>query len=129
MGLKREDKQSEAISRILASPMQHIFVSLPMAWRGLWSFGNKISVAGLILNVLSFLALFVAPIIGIVQRRPVWIYLSLMPVGYFLFYAVFSHFLPRYSEPLIPLALICFFLMVTDCLARLSPRSNVRLTF
>ena len=129
LGLERKDKQAEAISRILASPIQHVFVSLPMAWRGLWSFGNKISVAALVLNALSYFCLFAAPIVGIIQRRPIWIYLSLMPVGYFLFYAAFSHFLPRYSEPLIPSALICFCLMATDCLTRLFPRSNVRLTF
>ena len=129
LGLEREQKQPEAIIRILASPMQHVLVSLPMAWRGLWSFGDKISVVAIVLNVLSYLALFVAPIVGVVQKRPIWIYLSLMPVGYFLFYAAFSHFLPRYSEPLIPLAMICFLLMTTDCLARLFPRSNIRLTF
>jgi hypothetical protein len=40
-------------------------------------------------------------------RRPDWTLTSLVGVGYFLFHALLSHFTPRYSEPLIPLALVC----------------------
>ena len=115
LNLTREQKQPEALRRILADPKGHITVLLPMAWRGLWSFGHQNSLAAILFNSMAYMALFAAPILAVVQRRFIWIYLSLVPVGYFLFYATFSHFLPRYSELLIPMAMICLILMIVDC--------------
>ena len=129
MDLKREQKQSEAVYRIMADPKRHLVVTLPMAWRGLWSFGSKISPSAVALNVASYLALFLAPVLGIIQKRFVWIYISLVPVGNFMFYASFSHFLPRYSEPLIPIATICLLLVLVDCLTRIFPSAPIRLRF
>jgi len=129
MDLTREQKKSVAIDRILSDPSRHSLVSLPLAWRGLWSFGKKASPIAVILNFMSYLALFIAPVLGIIQRRFVWIYLSLVPIGYFVFFAAFSHFLPRYSEPLIPLAMICLLLMVVDCVSNLFPALKLKLSF
>ena len=129
MDLKREQKQSEAVNRIMADPKQHLAVTLPMAWRGLWSFGSKISPSAVALNLASYLALFVAPVLGVIQKRFVWIYISLVPIGNFLFYASFSHFLPRYSEPIIPMAMVCLLLMFVDCFTRIFPAAPIRLRF
>jgi len=129
LDLSREQKQPEAVRRILADPKRHITVSLPMAWRGLWSFGQPNSLAAISLNSMAYMALFAAPILAVVQRRFTWIYLSLVPVGYFLFYAAFSHFLPRYSELLIPMAMICLNLMIVDCFSRLFPSAGLKLRF
>ena len=129
MGLKREQKQSEAVSRILADPKRHTVVSLPLGWRGLWSFGSRISPSAVVLNIMAYLALFIAPVLAVIQKRVVWVYLSLVPLGNYLFYAFFTHFLPRYSEPIIPMAMICLLLMLVDYSARIFPSAPVRLRF
>ena len=44
---------------------------------------------------------------------------SVLPVSFFVFYSLFSHFLPRYSAPLIPASLICLAMLIVDLGARL----------
>ena len=81
LNLTREQKQPEASRRILADPKRHITVLLPMAWRGLWSFGHQNSLAAILFNSMAYMALFAAPILAVVQWRFIWIYLSLCPSG------------------------------------------------
>ena len=129
LGLTREQKRGEAMNRILATPQRHLMISLPLAWRGVWSFEKVSQWGGVLLNLMSFVALFLAPLFGLLQQKPTWLYLSLAPASYFLFYAGFSHFLPRYSEPLIPLALVCLFLIAIQLIGKLFPASRICLRF
>jgi hypothetical protein len=99
--------RSTALDRIKADPLKHVAVSLPLAWRGLWAFAENKTWFSIITNGLAMASLLAMPWLGILLRRPDWTLTSLVGVGYFLFYALLSHFIPRYSEPLIPLALVC----------------------
>lgn len=129
LGLTREQKHGEAMNRILSTPQRHLMVSFPLAWRGLWSFEKVSQWGGVLLNLMSFAALFLALLLGFVQQRPTWIYLSLAPVSYFLFYTGLSHFLPRYSEPLIPIALVCLFLIIIHLIGKIFPVLKISLHF
>ena len=56
---------------------------------------------------MAFLSLIVVPMIGLYEKKRSWVVIGIVPTIYYSFYAFTSHFLPRYSEPLIPLSLVC----------------------
>ena len=129
MGLLREEKQAVALKRIRENPLQHILVSAPMAWRGLWSFAKIKYWLGTGLNFFAYAALFVAVVLGIVQKKFIWLAISIIPAGYFFFYAFLSHFIPRYSEPIIPLAFVCMSVLGVAIASQCLPSSFGRLRF
>ena len=86
-------------------PLSHLRVSIALAWRGFWSFTDR-DWLSIVVNACAFGSLLMAPIIAVVQKRLIWLIVCIVPFTYFLFYAALTHFLPRYSEPLIPLALL-----------------------
>ena len=47
---------------------------------------------------------------------------SIVPVSFFVFYGLLSHFLPRYSSPLVPASLVCIAMLVVDLIVRLVSR-------
>ena len=82
-------------------------VSLPLSWRGMWSFENHKTWFGVLANGLAMLSLILMPFLAVLLRQPDWFFMSVAGAGYFYFYALFSHFITRYSESLIPLSLMC----------------------
>lgn len=129
MGLLRDEKQAVALKRIRENPLQHILVSVPMAWRGLWSFAKVKYWLGTGLNFFAYASMFVAVVLGIVQKKFIWLAISIIPAGYFLFYAFLSHFIPRYSEPMIPLAFVCMSVLGVAIASQCLPSSFGRLRF
>ncbi len=97
--------QEKAWDMIMGAPAKHLATTIPFAWRGLWSFPVR-SVAAAGANLLAFVALLALPFLAPWRKRPDWFAFSLMAVGMFWFYALLTHFIPRYSEPMIPLALL-----------------------
>ena len=73
-------------------------------------------------NIAAFSSLIMAPFLGLIERRLQWLMVSLVPLAYFVFYSLASHFLPRYSTPLVPSALICLSMLVVDLVERTSNR-------
>ena len=126
MNLSNSLRKREALSRILANPLQHLIISFPLAWRGIWAVRPE-GWGDVILNILSFLALLASPLLYFLEKRKSWLIVSIVPIGYFLFYALFSHFIPRYSQPLVPLAFICLMMVVVDMASKMLPPSVVRL--
>ncbi len=108
--------QEKAWDMILGAPGKHLATTVPFAWRGLWSFPIR-SLAAASVNLLAFAALLALPFLALWRRRPDWFAFSLMSVGMFWFYALLTHFIPRYSEPLIPLALLAALALVHAVLA------------
>ena len=104
--LNPEDKKELAVERIKNDSFAHARITLLMAWRGLWSFKSR-NFFDVILNFIAFLSLVVVPMIGLNEKRKAWVLMGIIPSIYYAFYALTSHFLPRYSEPLIPLSLVC----------------------
>jgi len=104
--------RSFALQRIRQAPLAHLSVSVPLAWRRMWSFKDKDTWHGAILNGLAMISLLLMPWVGLALRKPDWILISMLGSGYFFFYALFSPFIPRCSEPLIPVSLVCLSLLV-----------------
>ena len=126
MNLSNSLRKQEALSRISSNPLQHLIVSFPLAWRGLWAIRPE-GWGDVILNFLSFLALFASPLLYFLEKRKSWLIVSIVPIGYFLFYALFSHFIPRYSQPLVPLAFTCLMMALVDIASKVLSPSIVRL--
>ena len=105
------------INSIINNPVKHFFVTLPIAWRGLWSFKDE-SFGGVLINFIGMFGLVaILPVFGLLRYSDEWLVISLIPTGYFWFYAFLSHFRTRYSEPLIPLSFIALFLLLTALLS------------
>jgi hypothetical protein len=93
----RQELQSEAVASILKMPVDHLAVSLPIAWRGIW-------VRGLVWwsALVCFLALLALPIIGIAMRRWEYVAFTLLPLGIYAIYSLGSHHINRYTFPIVP---------------------------
>ena len=114
--------RSMAIDRIRANPLKHLLVSLPLGWRGFWPFPDRDGLSFSI-NILAMLSLLIMPVMGLKKQRYDWVLMSITGVAFFLFYAFLSHFIPRYSEPLIPLSLICLAALTCE-LFKIRPKST-----
>jgi hypothetical protein len=107
--------RSEGLRLIREQPGRHALMTLPAAWRGFWGFpygelpllspGRAALVIDLI-NLAGGLALGGLALAGLLARRPEWLALTLVPVGLLAFYALFTHNIPRYMMPVIPLMLV-----------------------
>ena len=117
--LSSEQKRTYALNQLLANPTPHLVVTAPMAWRGLWSFRIN-DWYGLLINAAAYLSLLSAPLIGLYKHQRFWIFISAFPISFYLFYALTSHFLPRYSAPLIPSALLCLSLVFVEAVSKMS---------
>lgn len=61
---------------------------------------------------ITLFSLLAAPLVGWATRRWDFIAFSLLPLTIFGLYAGLTHFIPRYSEPLVAPMLICLVFMV-----------------
>jgi hypothetical protein len=118
-GSSEDFLEAAALRRIQAMPLKHVLVSVPLSWRGMWSFDTKRTWVGVLANGLAMASLLAMPLLGAFLRRPDWVLMSIVGVGYFLFYGLFTHFIARYSEPLIPLSLVCLSVLLLTILRRL----------
>ncbi len=114
--------RSIAIDRIRANPLKHLLVSIPLGWRGFWPFPDRDWLC-LSINILAMLSLLIMPIMGLIKQRYDWALISITGVAFFFFYAFLSHFIPRYSEPLVPLSLICLAALTCE-LFKIRPKSK-----
>jgi hypothetical protein len=111
----------QAVRMIQEQPIRHLWMSGVFAWRGIWSQPNqgvhfksnglyviiKDAIAGL-----SYAALMLLFVLGLLRRHLPLIALTLLPVFLIAFYALFTHGLARYNSPAIPLMLISLVLVI-----------------
>jgi hypothetical protein len=99
--------QKKAIAVIREHPLRHLATTIPFAWRGA-ALALPMLLAGLILSLRSRrydCALFALPSFGLV-----------------MFYALLSHFIPRYSVPVRPVMLVLAVVAATLALDLLRER-------
>jgi len=121
LSLKGDERKDFAMQEFRRQPLQALVTSLPLGWRGFWGFRVK-EWNHILLNAAAYVALLVAPLMALVERRPSWLMVSIVPVSFFLFYSFLSHFLPRYSTPLVPASLVCLTMLIVDAGARFAGR-------
>ena len=113
LSLDRDQKKSMALASYRERPFNALVTSIPIGWRGFWGFRVR-TWPSVILNFLAYSALLLSPLYALLDRKISWLMVSIVPVSFFLFYGLFSHFLPRYSTPFIPSSLICLAMLVVD---------------
>lgn len=104
--LASDEAQRQAIGLILSNPGRHLSLSVVYLWRGIWSMEVPLTAfiprAVFIINLAGFAALICFVLLGLWQRNPALLGVSLVPIGSLFFHALFTHFVPRYSAPLVP---------------------------
>ena len=103
---------------------QHIYMVLPFSWRGIWSFSGRSYFLIMLFDLLCFLCFFTVPLMAIKNKNSTLFIFSLFSIGIFVFHALFSHFLWRYSAPLIPITIISFMVIFRPFLDYLYLRIN-----
>lgn len=102
---------------------KHILMILPFSWRGIWSFSGRSHFFVMLFNLICFLSFLLMPLIALKNRSYTLFIFSLFSIGIFIFHALFSHFIWRYSAPLIPITIISFMVVFKPFLY------NMRLIF
>ena len=123
-------QQQKAMEMIKAAPGRHLALTLPFAWRGLWSFGGAARSGVLYLfaagaNLVSFSVFLAFPLVAVWRRKPDWFAFSLLGFGLFWFHALLTHFIPRYSQPLIPLTVLSVLVLLHALFVRLKHSRTV----
>lgn len=83
--------QRQAIGQIAGEPFKHVTMSIPFLWRG----------AALVFPVLVLVLYY-----GLRCGRSDLVVYVLPVLGLVLFYALVTHFHPRYSDPMVPGAIV-----------------------
>ena len=101
--------KQRALGMIAAEPLKHLATIPLFLWRG----------APYTFAILLVCALYAC------ARRAWWLLAYLAPaMGLVMFYAVLTHFIPRYAEPMVPIAAVCFALLAHAAMQRM--RSSAR---
>lgn len=120
---RKAEKQvgDKAKRMILSDPSRHLLMTPLFLWRGIWSWpnegvtfkGNSIYVVVKdLLSLLSYGALVVLFLRGVIRRNGTFLALTVLPVGMLLAYGLLTHNIPRYSAPAIPLMILSLVILV-----------------
>lgn len=103
--IPKSDKQLKkiAVEKILNNPWAHAKATILFAWRGIFSFNTNTP----LINLFAFISMLIIPFVTFNKPNKEIIAVALFSNLIFWFYAFFTHFLPRYSAPLIPVSIIC----------------------
>jgi hypothetical protein len=115
-------KRELAISMIRENIYRHLLISSSFLWRGIWSFKSEGWVT-IFINISSFFSLALLPVFSLYSRRLDWFVVATPSFLLLLFYGFATHFIPRYSQPLTPIALLSLVIIV----ASLTPRLRIHL--
>jgi hypothetical protein len=118
--LGEEAAKKYAINMIKNNPWGHLRTTLVFAWRGAWPcntvdgrwYDSYLKIAQPawqeILPFLGLISMFSLAVIGLIKKQKELIALTWLSSAAFLFYALATHFIPRYSEMMIPIWVLCF---------------------
>jgi hypothetical protein len=81
----------EAIAMILSHPVRHVVMMIPFIWRG---------------ALTTFVVLLACLIYALCVRRAETLLFVLPSFGTLSFYALLTHFIARYSVPVVPVAIV-----------------------
>lgn len=105
--------RERAVAMISAHPIKHFAMTLPFIWRG---------------GFTSFVILSACLIWAVVRRRPELGVFVLLGFGTIMFYAIFSHFIPRYSVSITPVTIVSGVVLLTIMLNFIKKHIGERLT-
>jgi len=131
-------RHEQGMKKISNEPLKHLVSTAVVAWRGMWSFSGKShppesyslyhvgnSILSVFFNFICFFSLLLMPLIAVIRKRFDLLIFSIFSVGYFWIYAIFSHFIPRYSAPLIPISVIAMLIMAQETLFKVNTKNKI----
>lgn len=113
--------KEESLKMILDNPVRHTLMSFPFLWRGIWCLPNstlpflpdKLQIyIHNIMNLLSYLSLYIMFITGIMRKKAEWVAVTILPVSMLLIHAFITQNITRFSEPIIPSMLLSFIILI-----------------
>ncbi len=93
--------KGKALSLIVQNPIDHLMTTPIFAWRGMWSFNTALWPV----NLICFASFFFVSVFAILKKQYQLIAFCSFGVILFCFYAGATHFISRYSAPLIPITI------------------------
>jgi hypothetical protein len=127
--------RQSGIGRILSQPVKHIALIPLFAYRGMWVdiearhnnwYPHMPHLRSVFLKTGRFSesispffvpALFLAFLVSLYRRTWEYVFFMLPAIFSFSIYSALTHFIPRYSTPLVPILIVTFVLTLT-CVAR-----------
>lgn len=107
----------EALKAYAADPVRYAMWVPVFAWRGSFTGADSLGFLRILWNplpenvtLLLYLNFLAAGIGGVLLLRPTLGPAFLLPIGTYMFHAMFSHNIPRYNEPLIPFLWLAAFI-------------------
>ncbi len=118
--------QKRALGQLLRHPLRHLAATLPFAWRGIFfEYGYLLSApinvmvrSVVVVNVLYFASLFYWFVHSLRKRQWEILGVTLLCVYLFGLNSFFSHNIPRYNQPILPLLAVLFTMSVCRLLKR-----------
>jgi hypothetical protein len=112
--------RDEALAMITQHPLRHLYVTVPLAWRGIWCFYGG-GVFTLLCTAAYGSFVFVC-LWGFARKRWDILALTAVPFSLLLFNAFLSNNLPRFNAPAIPFMVISMVVALQGVLQRLRLR-------
>lgn len=111
--------QRRAIDEILSHPLAHLEASVPIFWKGIWSLRSPFGWLNVVVALGGTLALLGLAVASFLTRDERAFAVAVLPAGILAFFALATHFINRYSAPVIPLTTLAFVLVASSLLHRL----------
>jgi len=117
------DKSSKGVAfqMIINHPIDHFKTSFLFGWRGIWFYRGRQALP-VLLTFSLYASLAFLFVLSIIKRNDSLFIITIVPVLYFLFHAFLTHFIPRYSGPLVPILSILLFWIVNLLFNQLKER-------
>jgi hypothetical protein len=91
--------QKRSLQYIREHPWRHLALTIPFLWRG---------------ALVAFPVLALTLLYAMRRRRWELALFALPAFGLVMFYALFSHFIPRYGAPVVPIVIVCAAVLLKD---------------
>lgn len=118
-----EGSKSKALNLIFTHPLNHLKASFLFGWRGIWFYKGRHFIP-VLMTFLMYMSLFVLFVRSIWKKDLRLFLITILPIFYFLFHAIWTHFIPRYSGIFVPLLSVVFILSFFLVVKKVRPIFN-----
>jgi 4-amino-4-deoxy-L-arabinose transferase-like glycosyltransferase len=94
--------QNDALRIIRDHPWAHLALVIPIVWHGMW-----IDAVPALAAPFLFWSVVLAAVLALVRRDYRMLAICILPLGSAAAYGFLSHFIPRYSVPMLPVMVLC----------------------
>ena len=124
----------EAVKYYAQHPIRYAASTLLFAYRGIWTIRppdvrdpvrDPLRMAITIVNAAAFLGFIGLFAYALARRNPLLLAFTGLAMGSFIFYSLFTHNIPRYSEPILPIVFLALLWCLNAVLLKLRNRGPI----